>query len=318
MPPSFPSLKRNEQRGSKPRCHLLTHGSKQQVAARLTALAAPYAYVAPTDHWMPEGFHNPEEAQLHQAQRLLPEYMRSELRYWWLVYISNTPNWDIVSTCTIEGVPGILLVEAKAHAQELMKETAGKKLDPAASANSKKNHGQIGWAIEDANLGLAAETSLPWHLSIDHHYQMSNRFAWAWKLADIGCPVVLVYLGFIGAQDMTEGSPLVNVAHWTQLVKDHSKPLVPEKVWNKRREIKYRPFIPLISNPQPSTHQRANRMSTDTTEKGIETLIIRHMTSGDGLRYHQPATSRVTRQGTRANRDGPQQLKNIFPFFPTS
>ena len=32
---------------------------------------------------------------------------------------------------------------------------------------------------------------------------MSNRFAWAWKLADLGVPVVLVYLGFFRALFMT-------------------------------------------------------------------------------------------------------------------
>jgi hypothetical protein len=246
MTPRFPSLNRKQQRGSSPRCHLFTHGSEQDVAARLTALAAPYASVAPTDHWMPEGFYNVTEAQLHQAHRLLPDHIRSQLRYWWLVYTATTPNWDIASTCTIEGRPGLLLVEAKAHAQELLKETAGKKLDPSASASSRKNHGQIGWAIEDANLALAAETSLRWNLSRDHHYQMSNRFAFAWKLTDLGCPVVLVYLGFLDAQDMIEGSPLVDAAQWTQMVTDHSKPLFPPKVWSKRWELKYQPFIPLI------------------------------------------------------------------------
>ena len=35
---------------------------------------------------------------------------------WWLAVASNntrTPNWDIVTTCTIEGKPGIVLIEAK-------------------------------------------------------------------------------------------------------------------------------------------------------------------------------------------------------------
>ena len=206
----------------------------------------PIRIVAPTDRWKPEGFYNVNEAQLHQAHRLLPDYIRSQLRYWWLVYTATTLNWDIASPCTIEGRPGLLLVEAKAHAQELLNETAGKKLDPSASANSRKNHGQIGWAIEDANLALAADTSLGWSLSRDHHYQMSNRFAFAWKLTGLGCPVVLVYLNFLDAQDMIEGAPLVDAAHWTQMLTDHSKPLFPSKVWNQRRQLKYKTFTPLI------------------------------------------------------------------------
>ena len=42
-------LKPRERRGSKPRCHLLAHGTADVVAARLTALAAPFARVDPND-----------------------------------------------------------------------------------------------------------------------------------------------------------------------------------------------------------------------------------------------------------------------------
>ena len=43
-------LRPNERRGSKPRCHLLTHGSREQVAAALTELAAPFARVIRSGH----------------------------------------------------------------------------------------------------------------------------------------------------------------------------------------------------------------------------------------------------------------------------
>ncbi len=118
-------LKRNQQRGSKPRCHLLTHGSPDAVAAKLTALVAPFASVAPSDCWMPQGFENTDEATLPEAARLLSADVRLELRRWWLVVASNntrTPNWDVASTCMIEGKAGIMLIEAKAHDQELIKE----------------------------------------------------------------------------------------------------------------------------------------------------------------------------------------------------
>ena len=48
-------------------------GLADLVAERLTRLISPYGFVAATDHWMPEGFTRPEEAQLHQATRLLDE-----------------------------------------------------------------------------------------------------------------------------------------------------------------------------------------------------------------------------------------------------
>jgi hypothetical protein len=43
-----------------------------------------------------------------------------------------------------------------------------------------------------------------WTLSRDSHYQLTNRFAWAWKLASMGVPVVLGYLGFQGAAEMKD------------------------------------------------------------------------------------------------------------------
>ena len=69
-------LQPKERRASKPRCHLLTQGSPNAVAARLTALVAPFARVASSDRWKPEGFGDLEETQLHKAPRLLPPALR--------------------------------------------------------------------------------------------------------------------------------------------------------------------------------------------------------------------------------------------------
>lgn len=40
---------------------------------------------------------------------------------------------------------------------------------------------------------------------------MSNRFAWAWKLATMEVPVVLVYLGFLNATEMGDQGSLLQV-----------------------------------------------------------------------------------------------------------
>ena len=45
-----------QRKGSKPRCHWLTHGDSQRVAARLTELIKPWGRVGADDRWMPEGF----------------------------------------------------------------------------------------------------------------------------------------------------------------------------------------------------------------------------------------------------------------------
>jgi hypothetical protein len=242
-------LKPNQQRGSKPRCHLLTHGSSDAVAAKLTALVEGFARVAPSDLWMPQGFENTDEATLPRAERLLPS--NTELTRWWLAAPSNntrTPNWDVASTCTIEGKVGIVLIEAKAHDKELINEETGKKnIEAPVSGRSRRNLLRIDWAIRDANAALAEDTELIWALSRDWNYQMSNRFAWAWKLADLGFPVVLVYLGFLNAGEMSgEGKLLTDDEGWQSLVKRHSQVLFPAEVWGRRWECRGQPFIPLI------------------------------------------------------------------------
>ncbi len=53
----------------------------------------------------------------------------------------------------------------------------------------------------------------------------------------MGVPVVLVYLGFVGAKDVDDlGKPFADCANWTRVVLDHSRGIVPEGAWG--REIK--------------------------------------------------------------------------------
>jgi hypothetical protein len=97
-------LRGKEQRGSKTRCHFLTHGTTEQVARRLTSIIDdPRGWVSPSDSWMPIGFEATEEAQLHKADRLIASSDdRLALKNWWLADskpTSRTPTWDIVSTC---------------------------------------------------------------------------------------------------------------------------------------------------------------------------------------------------------------------------
>jgi hypothetical protein len=237
-------------RGSKPRCHLLTHGSAEDVAERLTMLVKPWGRVDPNDQWMPKGFNDLKEAQLGKATRLLNDECCAALRSWWLAVPgprANTPNWDIASTCSIDGRKGLLLIEAKAHDEELRFEEAGKSLKPSARENSRRNHEQIGACIQAASLNLTRGTGLPWALSPDRRYQMANRFAWAWKLTDLGIPVILEYLGFLEADKMKDrGKPFVSDADWRQLVMTHSEPLFAATVWDRKWRINGQDFIPLI------------------------------------------------------------------------
>ena len=249
-------LNPKERRGSKPRCHLLTHGTANEVAARLTAMVAPFATVSADDQWMPVGFEQVQEAELNKTPRLLNPDVRAKLGTWWLPadrQTARTPNFDIASTCTVGGVPGLLLVEAKAHAQELRKEESGRVLRADESEDRRASHCTIGKAIAEAAAGLTLATGAPCHLSRDTHYQMANRFAWAWKLTELGVPVVLVYLGFLNADEMQDRSaPFASDAEWTQLVQAHSAPLFDVDPWEKVWACHGHSLVPLIrSTEQP-------------------------------------------------------------------
>ena len=237
-------LKRNQRKGSKPRCHWLTHGTPSQVASQLTALTEPWGSVSADDCWMPEGFDQIEEAQLHRATRLLRLKDCDALGDWWLSVRSDdsqTPNWDIASTCTVGGHKGLLLVEAKAHTQEL-------KVGDRAGG-SRPNQARIARSIEEANAALAHHTELDWALSHEHHYQMANRFASSWKLMERGYPVILVYLGFLRALEMRRGRDQASFnchAEWEVLVKAHSETLFPADVWNRQWVIYGQRFVPRV------------------------------------------------------------------------
>ena len=254
------SLQPKERRGSKPRCHILTHGTTEEVARRLTALIAPFGHVSASDRWMPQGFVQRQEAQLHKAPRLLNSDIGARLGAWWLPLGGEdlrTPNFDIASTCTIGGKPGLLLVEAKAHDEELRKESIGRPLKENASEGRKASHKTIAVAIESARKGLEMATVRPWRIGRDTHYQMSNRFAWAWKLTDLGIPVVLVYLGFLNAEEMADqGKPFAHHAEWERLVIAHSEPLFPAAVWEELWMCNGQSFIPLIRSREQPLEQK--------------------------------------------------------------
>lgn len=115
---------------------------------------------------------------------------------WWIQKGNATPKWDLISTCTIDGKRGILLVEAKAHKGEL-------KNDKKKEGN-QDNFKQIVTAIAEANTTIKKEVN-GICLSTENCYQFSNRVAHAWWLANQGIPVVLLYLGFLNVDDLNVG-----------------------------------------------------------------------------------------------------------------
>jgi hypothetical protein len=154
------------------------------------------------------------------------------LHSWWLKHKrgANTPNWDIAVSCHIEGQPGLILVEAKAHEREL--EESGKRAERGASAASQANHDRIGGAISEACTQLSPKYP-GISLDRDTHYQTSNRIAFAWKLASLGIPTVMIYLGFIGDEGIRNvGTPFRDQSHWLDIFEKHLASVCPTSICN--------------------------------------------------------------------------------------
>ena len=184
---------------------------------------------------------HPSEAKLGEAPGFLRSEHRETVTNWWLAVQggANTPNWDIACTASIGGRDGLILVEAKAHDKEL-------KAEGKPDGGNAANRARIAAAIDEANRGLNA--ILPgWGLSRDSHYQLSNRFAWSWKIASLGIPVILVYLGFLHAEEMCDvGTPIADADAWVRLVKDYGRGIVPEAAWEEELLVNGTPVRPLI------------------------------------------------------------------------
>lgn len=181
------------------------------------------------DAWRPQGYGQPDE---WTSEKFCGEHCRdwfdsNQFSGWWKISSGNPPQWDILSTCNIDNAPGLLLVEAKANDQEL--DWKGKSLSPEPSQGSKENHRIIGECIEEANTAL--NQHLPgFAISRDRHYQLSNRIASAWKLAQCGLPVALLYLGFTGDEGIRTPSrnPITDHDHWQRLMGAYMHGVVPQ------------------------------------------------------------------------------------------
>ena len=231
--------------GSRFRCLLLTHRPDPVVAGFLNNLVHPYAVVDPNrDYWMPRGLLAPNESKLSEPE-FLSDPNQTAMLEWWLAVPknANTPNWDILSTCLIDGRPGLVLVEAKAHVAELT--DAGR--SAPKSPNGFKNLERTTAAVMEASRELNNVLS-GFSLTVESHYQLCNRFAWSWKIASLGVPVILVYLGFLNADDMAErGQTTFNSDFaWDKAVRNYGRGIVPDEAWTKKLDISGTPFIPII------------------------------------------------------------------------
>jgi hypothetical protein len=215
-------------RGS--RKHVLDWAERESFPAELTGLLAGIGGRVNSRHtWRPLGFSAPDEVRLDRdGPAAFPGLSDWEaLADWWLVHRhrANTPNWDLVASCDIRGQTGLVLVEAKAHTNELKPE--GKTLAAGCSIRSRENHDRIGAAISEARESLASSSS-GIGISRDMCYQLSNRVAFSWRLASWGLPVVLLYLGFLADQDVADlGEPFRDQRHREEVFWNHAGPVLP-------------------------------------------------------------------------------------------
>ena len=117
-------------------------------------------------------------------------------------------------------MPGLALVEAKAHEREL--DWAGKRFSSNASRNSAENHLRTGEAIAEASYALGKIVPGV-HICRDTHYQLSNRVAYAWKIASKGIPFLLIYLGLFGDDAISNvGPPIRDSEHWRSVMQTYT------------------------------------------------------------------------------------------------
>ena len=217
-------------RGS--RKHILDWTSRSDFLAQFSDLVGlPECIVTRPSVWQPRGYNEPEEACLEDcgAQFVPGIDCWNDLAAWWLLHRrgANKPNWDLVVACDLVGKPGLALVEAKAHEREL--DWGRKRLRPDGSGNSAKNHERIGQAIAEASAAL--DRIIPGvRISRDSHYQLANRVAYSWKLASMGVPVLLVYLGFTGDNGIADvGPPLRDHEHWQSVMHAYTAGVLPDR-----------------------------------------------------------------------------------------
>lgn len=148
---------------------------------------------------------------------------------WWFPHTTGRnkrPNWDLICHIVVNGKPGLLLVEAKAHkGEKIARPQSDKKSEPSATPKSLANDRKIRANINEANRLLNGLRVGTFSLTVNHHYQLCNRLTYLAKLAGDGIPVVLVYLGFIRSPDWLDGFASDN--YWEAAMRQYMDGVVP-------------------------------------------------------------------------------------------
>ena len=229
------------------RMHVLDWLESQDFVEQLQEMVAPTGFVVDREPpRQPKGRHDHRESVLTGSQdNFLPKALKENLKKWWLAHSrgSKLPTWDlVVAAHDAQGTAALILVEAKAHNDELSSEgkALGTRDTEEAQARSDANHEQIGKAIEQASNALRA--CVPGiALSRNQSYQFCNRIAFAWKLGSLGVPVVLVYLGFLNDRTINP-TFLESHAGWQAAFLSHTEAHFPASGMDKEISTLGAPF----------------------------------------------------------------------------
>jgi hypothetical protein len=217
---------------------------------------------------MPSNTTEPGESRLFDAGSLfLGGARKDKMRRWWLAYDGNIPNWDLIIQAVSSDGPALVLVEAKAHIGEFDRKSKplGRRDDPEAQARTDANHLQIQQAIAEASSALS-KVHPDISIACDRHYQLSNRIAMAWKLASLGIPNALVFLGFIGDREISvEGEYFADGEHWHVAFADYLAGIFPRRLLETDIDAGAASFrllsksLPVVRTSRPIAERRASR-----------------------------------------------------------
>ncbi len=250
---------------SRMRTLALTGQGGTATAAALSGLIDGIGAVDPGAVRAPCGMDRPEEPRIDEVNGLIKDHdVRAALHDWWVEPDAKgrTPAWNIAAACTIGSRPGVLLVETMAHVGELNSDHMPTREKPhLARIRGALAEASDGWnaALLDYADQRGFKLSHKVKLSTDSHYRLSTRFAFAWKLADLGVPVALVYLGFLNAMEIEDDGRLLfrNHAMWGRCVFEKTNKPLPEEIWNETFDVRGTPLTVLQRSAQIAPLEKA-------------------------------------------------------------
>ena len=247
--------------GSRRRILEFTSAPSAVVADTLSALIEGYGAVSPSAIWTPHGKNAPAPARLDETPGLVknPAH-KAALHDWWVSdeplfnraltqrqtagrasRAVRLPPFDFASTFTPpESAPernGVLIVHAAAHIGELNSDHSHQREKTALPQIHKAfAEATEGWnaLLKERAETLGYKLSHRVKLSTDSHYRLSCNFAVAWKLARLGVPTILLYLGFLDATELEPDGYLAFRDHemWEKCVFEKTSKPLPEEIWD--------------------------------------------------------------------------------------